>query len=320
MSPKIQHVGGTDDGHAVVFLHGVNGDGLATWTHRNGFCWPKALAAETGYTVYTVTYPAATNWGHAMPLQSRAHSLLDSLRSAEVLGDAELCLVGHSFGGIVAKQMVRHAADNSAAYGAFLEHLAGIAFVGTPHDGAGIATLGDLLRRELGSTVTLEDLRYASPLLLDLGQWFVNHQRANGPLCHALYETRPLRHRWLGPLRTIQPVSAASANPGLADTECVPVDADHSELAKPASSSSPQFRSVGRFLERAFEVPAKFARLPRQVAAVCYRLSEQGPEFLLVKAGRGHELDWHATRGGGISLRVTSPHGWVTYVGRLAVT
>ena len=37
-------------------------------------------------------------------------------------------------------------------------------------------------------------------------------------------------------------------------------------------------------------------------------------------AGRGHELDWHATRGGGISLRVTSPHGWVTYVGRLAVT
>jgi len=36
--------------------------------------------------------------------------------------------------------------------------------------------------------------------------------------------------------------------------------------------------------------------------------------------GRGHELDWHATRGGGISLRVTSPHGWVTYVARLSVT
>ena len=35
--------------------------------------------------------------------------------------------------------------------------------------------------------------------------------------------------------------------------------------------------------------------------------------------GRGHELDWRATRSGGISLRVTSPHGWVTYVARLAV-
>ena len=37
-------------------------------------------------------------------------------------------------------------------------------------------------------------------------------------------------------------------------------------------------------------------------------------------AGRGHELDWRATRSGGVSLRVTSPHGWVTYVGRLVVT
>lgn len=35
--------------------------------------------------------------------------------------------------------------------------------------------------------------------------------------------------------------------------------------------------------------------------------------------GRGRELDWRATRSGGISLRVTSPRGWVTYVGRLAV-
>ena len=35
--------------------------------------------------------------------------------------------------------------------------------------------------------------------------------------------------------------------------------------------------------------------------------------------GRGHELDWRATRSGGISLRVTSPHGWVTYFARLAV-
>jgi hypothetical protein len=31
----------------------------------------------------------------------------------------------------------------------------------------------------------------------------------------------------------------------------------------------------------------------------------------------GHEVTWIASRGGGITIRVTSARGWVTYVGRL---
>ena len=34
----------------------------------------------------------------------------------------------------------------------------------------------------------------------------------------------------------------------------------------------------------------------------------------------GHELSWPAARGGGVTVTVTSPRGWVTYVGRLRVT
>jgi hypothetical protein len=34
---------------------------------------------------------------------------------------------------------------------------------------------------------------------------------------------------------------------------------------------------------------------------------------------RGHELSWHATRGGGLSLNATGVRGFVTYVGRLAL-
>jgi hypothetical protein len=33
----------------------------------------------------------------------------------------------------------------------------------------------------------------------------------------------------------------------------------------------------------------------------------------------GHELSWPAARGGGVTVTVTSPRGWVTYVGRLRV-
>jgi hypothetical protein len=33
----------------------------------------------------------------------------------------------------------------------------------------------------------------------------------------------------------------------------------------------------------------------------------------------GRVVSWHATRAGGLSLRVASPHGWVIYVGRIAL-
>ncbi len=36
-------------------------------------------------------------------------------------------------------------------------------------------------------------------------------------------------------------------------------------------------------------------------------------------ARHGSELSWRAAHGGGVSLRVTWPHGWVTYVGRIAI-
>jgi hypothetical protein len=31
------------------------------------------------------------------------------------------------------------------------------------------------------------------------------------------------------------------------------------------------------------------------------------------------EVSWRVTRGGGLTLRVTGPRGWVTYVGRIAI-
>jgi hypothetical protein len=33
----------------------------------------------------------------------------------------------------------------------------------------------------------------------------------------------------------------------------------------------------------------------------------------------GREVEWRATRPGGLTLRVAGPKGWVTYVGRLAI-
>ena len=34
----------------------------------------------------------------------------------------------------------------------------------------------------------------------------------------------------------------------------------------------------------------------------------------------GREVTWAASRGGGVTVHATGPHGWVTYVGRLKVS
>jgi hypothetical protein len=39
----------------------------------------------------------------------------------------------------------------------------------------------------------------------------------------------------------------------------------------------------------------------------------------VVFSRHGTVLSWRATRSGGLSLNVTGTHGWVTYVGRIAV-
>ena len=30
----------------IIFVHGLNGDIVGTWTHDNGTCWPKALLPQ----------------------------------------------------------------------------------------------------------------------------------------------------------------------------------------------------------------------------------------------------------------------------------
>lgn len=280
---QLESIGGDDARHAVLFLHGVNGNCRTTWTNPDtGFSWPHALSHETNWHVCSLNYAAATNWGHAMPLQNRATSVLEYLLASRVFANKDIALIGHSFGGLVAKQMVRMAADNRNRYGDILAQLSGIVFVATPHSGSALASLGIFLRRELGATVALEDLRQANPLLRDLNDWFRRHQASSGPACHVLYETRPLRHGVLG-LRTVKPVDPASADPGLVDCALIPVDADHGEVARPTSATASQYLSTLNFLQKTFAVPARDARLERQAAAICYRITNDGIEILLVR-------------------------------------
>lgn len=269
---------------AVVFLHGVNGSWRDTWTNRaTGLFWPEALGSASGWDTFSIQYDANTSWGRTtMPLQQRAVSIAELLRDAPQLAGKDVALVAHSFGGIVTKQVLRHL-HGRERFRDLEERIAGVVFVATPHTGADIASYGHFLRWALGSTVTLEDLRVHSPLLIELGDWYRNTVTLPA---HVLVETRKLRLKWLG-RRWAMVVDPASANPGLPGVAVVPVDADHVEICRPATAESVQFRSVAGFLGQHFEIPARLARYPRQAAAVCYRRGAGGVELLLVRTTGG---------------------------------
>ena len=78
--------------------------------------------------------------GFAMPLSDRAKSVLLQLEVAG-LGERPLVFVTHSMGGLLVKQLLRTASDNSAQrqYMAVLKNTRGVCFIATPHVGADLA-------------------------------------------------------------------------------------------------------------------------------------------------------------------------------------
>jgi 8-oxo-dGTP pyrophosphatase MutT (NUDIX family) len=265
---------------AVIFVHGVNGDPAATWRNaETDFFWPEALAAQSPWAVYSLGYPAATNLGPTMPVQQRAKSVLRYLVESETFKGKDVAFVCHSFGGIVVTQMLRHMNENRDT---FLNQVAGVVFVSTPHQGSAVASLGDSLRNVIASTVTLEDLRFGSPMLADLNEWF---RQTDFPEVLSFGEARRLKRFGMRIWPVIVP--RISADPGLKRSQTIPVDADHFEICRPAGNESPQSVSTLAFLKRVFALPANYHRYPKQVAAVAYRRRGQRLQFLLVKTTGG---------------------------------
>jgi hypothetical protein len=64
---------------------------------------------------------------------------------------------------------------------------------------------------------------------------------------------------------------------------------------------------------RGSAVSIRLAFVPRHV-----RVAIAGKQVAAATSGRS--VGWPASRGGGVTVHATGPHGWVTYVGRLKVS
>jgi pimeloyl-ACP methyl ester carboxylesterase len=234
---------------SVVFVHGLGGDLRATWRQGQGkwMFWPRWLAEDIdGLAVYCVGYeaPISRFSGTAMHLTDRGKNILELILADREFQQGKLILIGHSFGGLVIKQLLRSAeseAHERPEAASLIARVGKVAFLATPHAGSSLASWGDRVRIFIRPSAATACLLRNDPYLHDLNDWyrnFANHHKISHLV---LTETIPVRI--IGVV-----VAPDSSDPGLQRSRRVPIDANHFSICKPANRQSEIYVHIKQFV------------------------------------------------------------------------
>lgn len=239
----------------VVFIHGLDGDARKTWSRedRQSF-WPQWLVDDIDdVAVWTVDYDAwSSAWrGRSMSLQDRTINLLAQLQNHSI-GERALCFVTHSMGGLLAKDLLMHAAEGRTEFASFATVTKGVVFLATPHNGSGLTKAVQALSVLYRGTPAVEDLRRNAPYLRHLSDRYRDWVDEVKIRNLVFFESHPTMGLWV--------VDEASANPGLPRVPPIPVDANHIDICKPLNRSSLVYGQVRRFVTALHERPVQRER------------------------------------------------------------
>ncbi|MCY2992549.1 MAG: NACHT domain-containing protein, partial [Planctomycetota bacterium] len=308
----------------VLFLHGLGGDAFKTWRHGkdDSTSWPHWLGAEFSTVgVWSLGYAASpTKWmrlvgwlfswfssrwrdaGHSMSLPDRAGQVLD-LMVQHGFGQRPILLIGHSLGGLLAKEILRTSKD---AIGSPKERIfqqtRAVLFLATPHDGASLASMANAFRKISRGTVSMDDLRAHDPHLRNLKDWYRNHANNAGIETATYYETRDVCG--------VRIVNESSMSPEIGRNP-IGLDEDHLSIAKPRKPDA-QVCAAVRELLRNYVLAAR--PTPSQPNVLAQVITPPPPTEVVVR------LDLTSvTRQDGTRLpRQLPPPAVATFVGRRA--
>jgi protein SERAC1 len=224
----------------IIFVHGLGGDRIKTWRKTTDAFWPGWLAEQfPNCRVYMIGYDsdkfAGILSGEGASIQDLALAMADQIASLEE-GAPHALLVAHSLGGLVVKQMLRRCADSTNPdFNRVGRSVAGVAFLGTPHQGAHAATALDLLLGFFKSK-QVKQLAYSDDMLIDLNDFFRSWVSRQGAAVRSFYETE----KTFGVLI----VDKVTANPGVVGSDPIAVQTNHFDICKPASKAAPVYASV----------------------------------------------------------------------------
>jgi pimeloyl-ACP methyl ester carboxylesterase len=212
-SRYVRQVAGSDT--AIVFVHGVLGDGQTTWSNGTAY-WPTMLAADhafDGADIFVYAYPTSM-WATLSP-DELAENLRLQLNAHGVSNHQRLVFLTHSLGGLVTRAYLlknRAVADRTTfAY-----------FYSTPTEGSQVASLATLLSRnpQFGNMKPIDADNYLGNLLR---QWLSAQYKI------ASYCAYEKRSTYGLPIVTFQSASALCNKP------LDPIDLDHINIVKPSN-------------------------------------------------------------------------------------
>jgi pimeloyl-ACP methyl ester carboxylesterase len=244
----------------VVFVHGLNGDARATWQPEGKpeLFWPEWLHEDIpNIGVWSLGYEASSfGWnGSTMPLVDRAINALVLLETDDIGKEKPVVFITHSLGGLLVKEMLRKATDNSVQEGKQLaNHIRGVVFLSTPHSGSDLANFVDFLKVLLPSD-SVRELRPNEPRLRELNTWYRNNIDNLDIKTQIYCERRktPAGKKWFGRFFGIMVVDAISSDLGIAGVTAVPMDDDHITICRPKSKENLMYRRILNFIPEQFD-------------------------------------------------------------------
>ncbi|WP_265278111.1 esterase/lipase family protein [Nostoc sp. KVJ3] len=231
----------------VIFVHGLGGNPRGTW-HPQGKgnddnFWPSWLGSDfPDLGIWSLGYDVEPfKWkGSTMPLVDRATNSLAILDSYDI-GSRPLLFITHSMGGLLVKQMLRHALDfGDPKWKKIVEQTKGIVFLSTPHSGSDLANWVKYIGGFLLPSISVEELEAHHARLRELNNVYRNHDILSQISIEVYCEK----------LKTsgIMVVNETSADPGIKNVIPIPVDCDHLSICRPNSSDDLIYRRVKRFI------------------------------------------------------------------------
>ena len=250
----------------VIFVHGLGGEARSTWMHNpkdHTTLWPNWIGEDIGCHVWVAEYAAApSGWtADAMHLADLGEALFAALQAESTFQGSRLVLIGHSLGGLVIKSGMTQAASlGDPRRVALLDTVAGVVFVGTPHQGSSLAKLADRLRVILRTNPQVTNMVRDDVWLKLINSQFRNLQYQRRFWVRVLFETKVTYISWKTLFFLTWPwqliVDPNSSDPGIAGVVPTGIDGDHIEIAKPKSREVLAHKALVEFLARVLDVPS----------------------------------------------------------------
>lgn len=281
-SITVDVIGPGSDGYLgnLVFLHGLDGEGINTWKGKKGEIWPKWLAENKKFLkVYLPTYNTSSSFwkNKSLPIVDLANMLLHCLKT-EMNEDKPTIFICHSLGGLLFKQLLRKCFDSSAKeYKTFLSNVTGVIFFATPHQGSRIADTTWKLRRLHLSTALIHDLKTSNSHLFELDYWFRENYDQFSLKTEVYYETK----------KTIifMIVDRGSADPGIKGINPIPVEENHINICKMELKSDTRYKSACSLIENSIKNFYKFDEIRMRDIEIVKRIVEHPHINALVISG-----------------------------------